>query len=684
MKKLNLIILITLSTILCLNQTIQAKEFHIADGRQLFLAFSEASNNGENDIIFLAAGVYKGEFIFETSEANSLTLTAEPGLKPEQVVFDGEDMVRPLYISADVEADIEVGNITIRNGKTDEDGGGIYINTNASVSFYNNIIFSNNSGTSGGGAYIRSNESGILSITKNMFSYNNATSSGGGIDTYSKGHIRYIHNYLIRNSSSSTSSYSYGGGICANSGGEIIFKNNNVTGNSAFANGNYSYGGGIYANTGCDILFINNNVTENLSYASANLSYGGGLYANTSGSISLSNNNVTDNSSFSDYHFSYGGAIYINNTKNILISNNSICRNSATARRHNTYGGAIYFNSNVKKITAIENTISDNSSEFGGAIYTSNTENFILSNNTISQNNSDAIRSTNASSIEISSNKIKGTTGTGIYITASSDNSITCAIYKNVIMNNNNQSSEGGGIFVENYKIIDVHQNLIANNQATKGAGMYLNPASILFLGNNTIASNTAEIQGGGIYVTTSNMLYDLSLNNNIFWSNTAGTEGDDIYLNGFGGNPRELYNNTVREISGSFENTSGNINSDPLFYDPANGDYHLRPNSPCINAANNGEYSDLDNTPTYQTCDMGAYEYNPTIPHPADTNSNFTIEESEYTAYNNAWRSNLPWTNTPENIPIEYNTRAGFLAENGGAYTNTGAMKPLCWTPNQ
>ncbi|ETR70826.1 MAG: hypothetical protein OMM_02955 [Candidatus Magnetoglobus multicellularis str. Araruama] len=360
---------------------------------------------------------------------------------------------------------------------------------------------------------------------------------------------------------------------------------------------------------------------------------------------------------------SYGGAIYIDSAKNILISNNSICRNTATApsSSYNSYGGAIYFNSIVQKVTAVENTISDNSSEIGGGIY-----------------------SRNSSSIEISSNQIKGSTGTGIYITASSENSITCAIYNNVIMNSNNQSSEGGGIFVENYKLIDIRQNLIANNKGTKGAGLFLNPASTLFLENNTIAYNTAENQGGGIYVATSNMLNDLSLNNNIFWANTAGTEGDDIHLLGFGGNPRELYNNTVREISGTFENTSGNINSDPLFYDPSNGDYHLQPNSPCINAANNGGYSDLDNTPTYQTRDIGAYEYNPTIPHPADTNSNFTIEESEYDAYNNAWRNNLPWTQTPENIPIEYNTRAGFLAENGGAYTNTGAMKPLCWTPNQ
>ena len=44
-----------ITIILCLTQTIYAKKFHIADGRELFLAFSEASNNVEDDIIYLAA-----------------------------------------------------------------------------------------------------------------------------------------------------------------------------------------------------------------------------------------------------------------------------------------------------------------------------------------------------------------------------------------------------------------------------------------------------------------------------------------------------------------------------------------------------------------------------------------------------------------------------------------------------
>jgi len=680
MKKSNMFILIIVSTILCFTQTISAKTFHVADGRELFLAFSEASNNGEDDIIYLAAGVYKGEFIFETSEANSLTLTSEPGLKAEQVVFDGEEMVRPLYFFSGVETDFEVGNISIRNGKIDGEGGGIHINTYANINFYTNII-ANNSGHSGGGAYIKSNGNGKLSITKNKITDNSSISSGGGIFAYSKGYISFVKNTVTNNKILSKSSSSSGGGIYSRvTIDDILFTNNNVSENTSSSYG-YSYGGGISAYASGKITLEKNNVTKNTS--SAVSSYGGGIYANASGDIFITNNNVTKNISSSSLNRSHGGGIYGNTSGEILLTKNNVSGNTCSSSYH-TCGGAIYFDIDVQKINAKENTICYNSSELGGGICSNISGNLVLSENTINQNNFEAIRSTNASSIKILSNTVIGTNGTGIYVTSSSDISITCSINNNVIQkNNNNQLNEGSGIFVENYKLIDIRQNLIANNKAAKGAGVYLNPKSTLFLINNTIATNTAETQGGGIYVRTYNMLNDLSLKNNIFWENTAGIEGDDIYLNGFGANPRELYNNTVQEIIGTFENTSGNISTDPLFVSPETGDYHLQPNSPCINAGTQSfTTTDLDGTPRLGIPDIGAYEYNPTIPHPADTNKNFIIEESEYTPYNTSWHQNLPWSTEPTEIEIEYNTRAGFLIENGGAYTNTGAMKPLCWKP--
>ena len=714
-KIINLFIVVI--TIACFGQGIEAKNYHVTDGRELFLAFLEASSNGENDNIYLAAGVYKGEFIFETSEAKSLTLTTEQGLTADQVVFDGEKIVRPLYFYSEVVTDIAIINVSIINGISTYHGSGVYIKTNGNIVVHNSYIsnnlsksalYINNSGdgsvtlsdnyfinntssSNGGGVYAITNcdlffqnnivkgnssfmgagiqvgTSGNIFINNNIISDNKTTDAGGGI-VASGGEIFISNNHITGNTSNRS-----GGGVFANSNGNIVFKNNSIMNNISTYPYSHICGGGIYANSRVDISFINNKVIGNSSISKSQSS-AGAIYASAKGYIYFTNNNITGNSTST-----YGGGIFVKESSNLVVMDNFICRNICSCKT-NFYGGGVFIDVDVDDVSVVNNNISDNSS----ALYSKNTGDFVLSRNKVVQNELGCINSKHASMVIVDSNILKSSSKTGINITSSSKNAFTCTIRNNIIMNFNNSSDVGGGIYVENFEVVEIYQNLISKNKASTGAGLCLTPLKKLYMFSNTIVSNKAEIQGGGVYIKTSNIQYDLILNSNIFWDNTANSEGDDIFLIGFGGNPRILNNNTVnvKEIVGTFENAANNNSSDPLFYSPETGDYHLHPNSPCIDAGLSYTSSDLDGTPILNIRDMGVYEYNPKVSHPADTNTNFNIEENEYNTYNNAWRNNLKWTKHPINIPIEYNTRAGFIVENGGSYTNTGAMKPLCWTP--
>jgi predicted outer membrane repeat protein len=151
---------------------------------------------------------------------------------------------------------------------------------------------------------------------------------------------------------------------------------------------------------------------------------------------------------------------------------------------------------------------------------------------------------------------------------------------------------------------------LFFNNSAGQGGAM----ANISFIAsaavitNCTFASNSADISGDG-------MLNGFSaspiITNCILWGN-----GSEI-VNINGGNPIVSFS----IVQGGYSGTS-NLNEDPLFIDPANGNFQLQEGSPAINAGNNtaipaGLLTDLaGNTRILEdVVDMGAYESRPPIP---------------------------------------------------------------------
>jgi len=165
---------------------------------------------------------------------------------------------------------------------------------------------------------------------------------------------------------------------------------------------------------------------------------------------------------------------------------------------------------------------------------------------------------------------------------------------------------------------------------------MYNNikPLSIAFIVfQQTLSSNLATgyfVYGGGIYCTNNSCP---SLLNSIVSDNT-GYYG--IYV--YSGNPSITYSDFYNNENGNFyncgvgvgvnvtTNANGdscdayyNIQEDPLFVDPANGDYHLSwtnypvqdsTMSPCIDAGDPNSTPDPDDT----IADMGAYYFDQSV----------------------------------------------------------------------
>jgi hypothetical protein len=156
---------------------------------------------------------------------------------------------------------------------------------------------------------------------------------------------------------------------------------------------------------------------------------------------------------------------------------------------------------------------------------------------------------------------------------------------------------------------------LIANNQAESGGGILCMDESDVVITNNTIVDNSADIDGGGIYVYEAYA----TIANNVIANNSAWDSGG--ILNWYGSvsvinntivhnRPNALYlgptlwlpsapavlNNVIwqneiylsdyawpeeydiryNSVQGGWEG-EGNIVADPLFADPASGDYHLK-----------------------------------------------------------------------------------------------------------
>ncbi len=202
--------------------------------------------------------------------------------------------------------------------------------------------------------------------------------------------------------------------------------------------------------------------------------------------------------------------------------------------------------------------------------------------------------------------------GSGIYIDNSSPKLINCTFIGNT-------AYSGGGIYCFINSNPTITNCLISDNtSASYGGGIYIDSSSATIL-NCTITGNVATQKGGGVYVSHNS---HVDITNSILWDNFS-ENNSQIAITGpsFSVSYCNIQNGQNELLIWE----SGNIDTDPLFGDPNNGDYHLKsqagrwdPNtqtwvqddvtSPCIDTGDPNSPIGLDPFPNGGYINMGAY----------------------------------------------------------------------------
>ena len=181
---------------------------------------------------------------------------------------------------------------------------------------------------------------------------------------------------------------------------------------------------------------------------------------------------------------------------------------------------------------------------------------------------------------------------------SASDNGTTLFLDHSVVSGNKTtgNGANGGGLSAITSSRIRLKHSLVTSNNADGAGGAVYTYESSCLLHNCTLTANTADDGGGGVF---DNNAQDTLLNC-IVWNNSP--IADQI----------ALYSSEIVASYSCIQNGytgTGNISSDPLFADAANGDYHLTASSPCIDTGDSSSPDDPDGT----RADMGAFYFSQT-----------------------------------------------------------------------
>src|SRR6185437_5515542 len=213
-------------------------------------------------------------------------------------ILDGGGMDRVVLIDPAAMANVQLSGVTVRNGNTTGNGGGIDVVTNVNVTLQNSIFSGNSATLTGGG--LSDNGDGNLTISNCTLSGNQASggNGGGGINYTGAGSVQIANSIFSGNISHALPPGGAGGGgglEVANAAATVTIVDSLFSGN----NSTLGSGGGLDVSNGLTLTVIGSTFTGNQT----SNGFGGGLSLRTSGTnaagtaSSLVDDTITANSS---------------------------------------------------------------------------------------------------------------------------------------------------------------------------------------------------------------------------------------------------------------------------------------------------------------------------------------------------------------------------------------------------
>ena len=456
-------------------------------------------------------------------------------------------------------------------------GGGVYV-AGASPTLRACLVLGNTTRTAAPASWIEGHGGGIYAAAGSVLTLvdcgvsSNQASFGGGIHLDASSAILSNCSLSANRAESELGTGQGGGGIHAANGSDVDLDGCTISGNVVIRGD----GGGLYTDSStatlssCSVVFNDGGGASVIG--SAGYGWGGGIYSTPDSSVDLTGSDVSDN--WGDY--GGGGLCGTANLTDCTVS-----------RNRGQFGGGAY----AVDMTFQDCVISDNRGslsgtfDFGGGLYVAG--NGVCTGSTIRGNSifgpgggayggfyRDCVLDDNRGFGDFF-----GRAGGGVFQASLED----CVISDNEVFSGGGPGSGSGGGADHCY----LERCLLYGNVASESGGAASNSTLV----QCTVVGNTCAASGGAVHSDVA----AVTVVDSILWGNAP----DEIAAGGVAV--------SYSDVDGSWPG-AGNLDLDPMFWNPVGADFHLLPGSPCIDAGNPASPLDPDGT----IADMGALPFDP------------------------------------------------------------------------